>query len=311
MVAVALHGSLGLLPMQSSDADEVEWHWRQSETKLALCKGDLVIWQLVADPQEAKAYFHPLASLDGEVLTNLKPADHPWHRGLWWSWKYINGLNYWEENPKTGKSQGVTELTALEFTPRDDFSATAKLSISYHPPGQASVMTELRTILVTKPDRDGRYRIDWNSSFTAGNAPVDLGRTPLEHEPDGKNYGGYAGLSLRLVPHDDAWSIRTSDGPSDFADAHGKAFRWVDFSIAGPGIAVCDHPKNLRYPSPWYLHNKKPMNYFSPAFLFNEPLMLQAGQSVAFNYRVLVHSNPMTADQIDADWRAFASGVTP
>ena len=107
-------------------------------------------------------------------------------------------------------SEGVTELTAAAFTPAEDFSARAELSFSYHPPGQAAVMTERRTISISPPDSDGRYRIDWKSEFTAGNAPVDLGRTPLANEENGKPYGGYAGLSLRLPSQPDGWSVLTS-----------------------------------------------------------------------------------------------------
>jgi hypothetical protein len=59
-------------------------------------------------------------------------------------------------------------------------------------------MTELRKLAITEPDADGHYRIRWTSEFTVGNAPVTFGRTSLAHEEVGKNYGGYAGLSLRL-----------------------------------------------------------------------------------------------------------------
>jgi hypothetical protein len=177
-------------------AGESTFSWKQDETSIALYKDGKAIWKLVADAKEPKSFFHPLATLNSEVLTAFEPADHPWHRGLWFSWKFINGLNYWEEDRATKKSEGVTELTASTFKPADDFSARAELSFSYHPPGQPALMTELRKLVITKPDADGRYCIDWTSEFTAGNAPVTLGRTPLPHEPGGVSYGGYAGLSL-------------------------------------------------------------------------------------------------------------------
>jgi hypothetical protein len=34
------------------------------------------------------------------------------------------------------------------------------------------------------------------------------------------------------------------------------------------------------HPSPWYVHDSRPMSYFSPAVLFNKPLILDAGQSL-------------------------------
>ncbi len=279
--------------------------WQQDETSLALLNGEKTIWKLVADKKAPKSYFHPLATTDGEMLTAFEPADHPWHRGLWWSWKFINGLNYWEEDQNTKVSEGVTELIAATFKPATDFSARAELSFSYHPPGQPAVMTEIRKLTITKPDADGRYRIEWTSEFTAGNAPVNLGRTPLPHEEDGKPYGGYAGLSLRLPLQPNGWSVRTNEGKNTAAASHGQAARWLDFSSPGSGIAIIDHPANLRHPTPWYVHDSKPMSFYSPSVLFNEPLILAAGKSLKLSYRILIHSKPMSAEEIENDFRSF------
>lgn len=311
MISGAFHICMGLVLLQGATAAEPALSWQQTETSLALCNDGKVVWRLMADPKDPKSYFHPLAALDGEVLTDSEPADHPWHHGLWWSWKLINGLNYWEENPKTRKSQGTTELTGATFKPAPDFSARAELSFSYHPPGQAPVMTEQRRLSITRPDAEGRYRIDWTSEFTAGNAPVTLGRTPLPAEQGGKPYGGYAGLSLRLALKPNGWSVRTSGGPNTAAGAHGKSARWLGFSGPGAGITICDHPDNLRYPTPWYVHDRPPMSFFSPAVLFNEPLVLAAGQSLKLSYRVLVHSEPMTVEEIETDCHAFAAPAKP
>lgn len=298
-------------PATKESAEPPTLSWRQTETSLALCKGEKTVWRLVANPKEPKSYFHPLASVDGEELTAFQPADHPWHHGMWFSWKFINGLNYWEENPKTHVSEGTTELTSATFKPAADFSAHAELSFSYHPPGQPAVMTELRKLTITQPDADGRYRIDWTSEFTAGNAPVDLGRTPLANEENGKPYGGYAGLSARLVLQPDGWSIRTSEGKTGAPASHGQNARWMDFSSPGAGIAICDHPDNLRHPSPWYVHDSRPMSYFSPAVLFNKPLILDAEQSLKLRYRILIHSKPMSVEDIETDSRAFVKPANP
>lgn len=290
---------------------EESWQWRQAESSLALSKDGKTVWKLVANPKEPKSYFHPLATTDGEVLTAFEPADHPWHHGFWFSWKLINGLNYWEEDPKTHLSEGVTELTNATFKPAPDFSARAELSFSYHPPGQAVVMTELRKLSITPPDADGCYRIDWASEFTAGNAPVNLGRTPLANEENGKPYGGYAGLSLRLPLQPNGWSVRTSEGKTSAPDSHGKNARWLDFSSPNGGVAVFDHPGNARHPSPWYVHDNKPMSFFSPAVLFNEPLVLAPGQSLKLSYRILIHSKPISVEEIETDFRAFAKPEKP
>lgn len=301
--------SLATVSAMAGEADTYDW--QQTQTSLSLSNGGKTVWRLVADPKQPKSYFHPLATLDGAVLTAFQPVDHPWHRGMWWSWKLINGLNYWEEDPKTHKSAGTTELTGATFKATRDFSAHAELRFSYHPPGHAPVMKELRSLSITRPDAEGRYQIDWISEFTAGNAPVTLGRTPLPNEEGGRSHGGYAGLSARLVLQPDGWSVRTSETQNSVAAAHGQSARWVDFSGPGAGIAVFDHPDNLRHPSPWYVHDSAPMSYFSPAVLFNEPLVLAAGQSLKLRYRILIHSKPMTVEQIGDSFREYLTKSSP
>ena len=72
-----------------------------------------------------------------------------------------------------------------------------------------------------------------------------------------------------------------------------------------------DHPGNLRHPSPWYLHESPQMLFFSPAVLFNEPLELAAGQTLKLTYRIVIHSNPMTTEQIESEWHTFAAPAKP
>ncbi len=40
-----------------------------------------------------KPYFYPVNTTTGHNLVWLRPEDHPWHYGLWFSWKYGNRRN--------------------------------------------------------------------------------------------------------------------------------------------------------------------------------------------------------------------------
>jgi len=79
---------------QENRANLAGLSWRQTDSSLALFNGGAVVWQLSYAKSEGQPYFHPLRLPDGMETAALRPADHPWHRGLWWSWKYINGVNY-------------------------------------------------------------------------------------------------------------------------------------------------------------------------------------------------------------------------
>ena len=260
--------------------------WRQTEHTLARLNGTNVIWQIVADPAQGKPYFHPLATPDGTVLTDLRPKDHYWHRGLWWSWKFINDLNYWEEDEQTHQSEAATELAGCQLQPHKDGSAELKFYIKYHPWNAPPVLTEQRLIAISAPT-NGSYEINWTSEFTAV-TNVTLTRTPLPGEPDGQSYGGYAGLSLRLNPGTRQWTFTNSAGASGVAALHGKPASWMKFT-AGPNltaVAIFDDPRNNQHPVPWYVNQGMP--FFSPSPLFAKPLALRPGERLVLRYRILI-----------------------
>src|SRR6185436_20165510 len=49
-----------------------------------------------------RPYVHPLTTPAGHVLTRNAPDDHPWHHGLWFTIKFVNEENFWEEYDSYG-----------------------------------------------------------------------------------------------------------------------------------------------------------------------------------------------------------------
>ena len=314
---LALAGiALGAAAAAASEAPDLSW--AKTESSLALKRGGGVLWQYNYGKDEPKPHFHPLALPGGTVLTWLRPADHVWHLGGWFSWKYVNGVLYWETD-KTGRSPGRTEIADIQVAAGKDFSATFALDVRYHPWDKPTVLAEKRSVRVSPPGADGGYHIDWTGTFTAGEHDVVLDRTPLPHEEGGKPWGGYAGLSLRLAAATRGWTFLDSEGRqyhqkmgNDARIMHGLAARWIDYSGttaegAAGGVAVFDHPDNLRHPPKWFVDAKMP--YVSPALLFDRPHTIPAGKSLTLAYRVLVHSGPGRKEALENLWQEFAAGA--
>jgi len=298
---------------KDADGQKPRYDWRQTDSSLALLNNGRVVWQFNFDPTQPKPYFHPVCLTDGAELTWHRPPDHPWHYGLWFSWKYINGLNYWEEDRKTGLSEGRTEIKNVKVTTNSSsYSAAIAMQLSYHPPGRLEVLAESCQIRIGKPDDDGTYRIDWTSHFTAGAEDVLLDRTPIPGEQGGQSWGGYAGLSVRVAKNVTDWSLTDSEGRKDL-QAHGQKARWMNFAGRAAeskdfSIAIFDHPDNLRHPSPGFviMDPKMPFGYFSPALLFNKPYTLPAGESFSLRYRVLIQPSRAEKSTLDAEWKSFS-----
>jgi hypothetical protein len=185
------------------------------------------------------------------------------------------------------------------------------MDLAYRPPGEAPVLTEKRRIEISSPDAQGGYHFDWTCEFTAGDRDVELSRTPLEGEPGGKAWGGYAGLSIRLAKELAERNADTTNGPIEFSrqDTYrGKALA-LDYHglIDGRpvGVAVCDHPANLNHPTPWYVVRSRTMSYFSPAVLCYGSHTLKAKTSFTLRYRVILHPARWSAEQLRREHRRY------
>jgi len=125
-------------------------------------------WTYVPQSAEGKPYFHPLAIPGtGEALTAFRPPDHRWHLGLWFSWKYITGCNFWEPD-----TNGVTRVVSQTVRPADDQALDIAATIAYSVRGREAVRETRAVRVVTQTN--GNYTIAWDSTFVAqGTAVLD------------------------------------------------------------------------------------------------------------------------------------------
>jgi hypothetical protein len=294
-------------------AADLRGEWQRTDTSLAWRDGAGTVWRFVFDPKNGKPFFDPLGPVGGPSLTNFKPEDHPWHYGLWFSWKYINKANYWEEDRQSGKAEGVTSWRTPAIQTQPDGRATIAMALTYtHPSGRVD-LTETRDIEISAPDAQGAYTIDWRSRFVAGAEGAELGRTPMPGEPGGQVNGGYAGLGARLASAPLVMSVVTVDGAvdefvRDRARPNSPAVG-ATFSDAGRivgAIAVLSDPNNVGERAPWYLINSADMRFVDPAILAPAVRTLKPGEEWVLRYRVAISRTAWTAERLKAavqNWR--------
>ena len=303
----------GRVVEKANPAGQPAWRWEsQAGKSLALIGPGGILWQFRYDQTLDTVYFHPLSTADGKTLTWDIPPDHIWHHGLWFSWKFINKVNYWEIDPKTGRPEGRTTWNNVKVIAREDFSAGVGMDLAYCPAAESDpVLTEKRTIEITQPDAEGGYSMDWTSVFTAVRAIV-LDRTPLPDEPGGQSWGGYSGLSVRFAKDVAERQVTTSDGPiigfqEDRYRGEHTAMDYSGLFDGRPaGIAFCDHPDNPRSPTPWYAIREAVMSFFTPAVICYGPMTLKPGQSMTLRYRVFIHPGRWDAGRLRAEYQRFA-----
>ena len=249
-----------------------------------------------------RPYVHPLTTPAGAVLSVEAPADHPWHHALWFTIKFVNGENFWEEYGEFGLLQTLTHDTVRSI---DDSEREVTAYIRWiAPDGSTLRLAEHRTVHTTVID-DDTYAIDWTEELQVPETTV-LDRTPFT------TWGGYGGLTLRGAPDWTDTTIRLDDGV-ERERTLGEHSRWLAIdgiahdglpTPAPAGVVILDHPENPRFPTPWYASNRADTygegwaNFVNAAFLWDEPLTVEPHAPLTLRYRVLVHDGAWGADRI-------------
>jgi hypothetical protein len=244
-------------------------------------------WTYVTDHRK-KPHVHPVTAPNGRVLTRVEPEDHPWHRGLWFTIKFVNEENFWEEMPPYGVLRHQDDTTVEWIRPDKETVA----------------IREERTL--THVDLGaGAYAIDATFALEP-QADTVFDRTEFT------TWGGYGGLSFRGAGDWTDTRLLLDDG-SEHERVLGTRSRWCDLSGPDAGVTFLDAPTNPSHPTPWYASTRAATygdegwsNFLNAAFLWDGPLHAPGGQVLRFDYRVIVHDGPWDAARVEAAYQEWA-----
>src|SRR5580704_7793235 len=108
-----------------------------------------------------KPCVHPLITPAGHQLSGFEMSDHVWHRGLWFTIKFINGTNFWEEQSPFGIQVSQSQPLAEAIAP-DTIRITHLLDWNAQATG--AVFKEKR-VLTLRNSADNIGAIDWTTSL--------------------------------------------------------------------------------------------------------------------------------------------------
>jgi hypothetical protein len=249
-----------------------------------------------------KPFFHPLHTPAGFCISLFEPHDHLWHRGLWFTIKYINEENFWEEQEPFGTQRLVLPPSITQLS--EGVAKISHDSLWERPGGAGVVFKEERSITYSILDTD-HYALDWDVKLVA-QADLLLDRTPFT------TWGGYGGLIVRGNRNWQKTNILFPDSTTSDRPV-GIPAQWTDLSgvfdggaNATGGVALFDNPGNVRHPQPWYGATGAG-HYVNAAFLFHEPMTLKAGETLHLKYRVIVHDGMWDVARLQKAYDSYAA----
>ncbi len=220
------------------------------------------------------------------MLTALGPEDGAAGGGVFTGHPRVSDIDFWREEgwiQSRGLHSVVHESDRVEIVSTSDWLTRRR--------GGESVLTEVQRITVPVPSRGDRYVVDVEWKLTAG-VDVTFGR---------QDYGG---LAFRPARHRDQRRVKASPRARRPWQAISGRFGAGEASAAG--VAIFVHPGNARYPNAWKVGDDGLIN---PAISALEPIELDAGESVTFRYRLLVHSGVGSRQRLEPEYRKWAAAA--
>ena len=261
-------------------------------TGVRLVRDGTTVWNFEIDTPEGRPFFPPLTLPSGRRLTDARPADHVWHLGYWFSWKFINGVNYWEpaDADRRGHEPAGETKVVKKSVQVEGLGCTVELDLNYGPRGKSPVLSEKRTVVVDPPDAQGAYVITTRHRFTALEDVVLDRSEPWGSVASGKWGAGYAGMTLRLDPKAAAaFAVSGSAGGRTPGECTAKETVSLSFDdpTSGEGVTFTQlkAPPSARF----YLWPDKRM--INPSVVYTGSMTLKKGETLDLAYRLAVRAS--------------------
>ncbi len=240
-----------------------------------------------------KTYVHPLYAPNGVAVTLDSPPDHVHHRGIMLAWSDVKGFDFWgEENPAPHGRMVHRRFEAMREKP-----AALVTGVNHWIAEGEVLLIERQTIRALPPAAEHVW-LEWESELKPAREALTLS---AEKHP-------YNGLGIRFARSMDGGSVLNANGTATIEQANGEPAAWATYygALEGGGlcgVAVFDHPRNPRHPTPFFVMNR--FGYLSAAPTFREPFHLGVGQAIRLRYAVLAYLGAPARDRLEQLYRRW------
>ncbi len=262
-----------------------------------------------------KPILWPIIGPTGKAMTRSWPMnadapksekrDHPHHRSFWMTHGSVNGVDFWSE----GSKAGLIVNRKLDIVDAGKSSSPAITAINdWQTRDGKKVCEEAQTIRFGADD--ARRWIDFTTVIKATEGPLTFGDT--KEGAFGVRVSETMKVEAKL-----GGKIVNSEGQTDGA-AWGKPAKWVDYygPVEGEtlGIAILDHPSNLRHPTTWHVRtyglfaaNPFGLHDFSGGDKnVDGKHTVEKGGTLTLRYRIVLHKGDEKEGEIAAAFEEFA-----
>lgn len=254
-------------------------------------------------------YVHPLYGLQGEILTEDMPTDHPHHRGIFWAWHqlFIGEMpvgdswtleDFFYDIDKVDIIEGHEHKIALKS------QVYWKSRLWTDPNGTAKPFVKETSTIRLHRASEGRRIIDFEISLLALVKGVRIGGAN-----DAKGYGGFS-ARIKLPPGITFTSGKGLIVPQRLAVRAGP---WMDFSGTfsdkgnRSGLTIYCHRTTPHYPQAWILRKDGSMQ--NAVFPGRHPIPLSCTKPLSLRYRLIIYKGDTNPRECEKQQQRYDSEV--
>ncbi len=249
-------------------------------------------------------------------ITDDGPADHTWHRSLWYACGDLNGVDFYLEpaamnegyGPHVGTGYGRIVHRSFDWIVSGPVWGGFQQRAQWVAPDGSVLLDDVRRFRMYR--LRGRLRLwDIEAEFSPPGAAVTFGQTNENALP-----------LMRVADIIDEWdggTMSLSTGATGSPDCFGQRAEWADCS--GPfsrargqvdevfGIAMLDHPSNRNHPNAWFVRGYGPIGTNLP--FFDGALTLQLGETWTLRHRMYIHQGYAAEGGVAERFDEYANAV--
>jgi hypothetical protein len=247
--------------------------------------------------ESPKPCFAPIYTQSGLLVTEYRPADHPWHTGLYFGWVHANDANLWGGPwfvPETGAyayrehSHGIQRHDRFAARSTGADGATQTEYLDWLDADDRPLAREERRYTFSKLENGAGYSWTIDTQIAATGEKLVLGASRAAR---------YSGLELRMGPPFAPARHRSSEGLVGHENIMGKRARWVSAAGASGGaVVMIDHPLNPRHPVTWFTRT----NLLGAGILMEGDLEVDQRQPLRLRYGFAILDEELESAAIEA-----------
>lgn len=250
-----------------------------------------------------KPYLHPLRTLAGDLVTNYRPHDHRWHKGLQLTCTDLSDHNIWGGHTWVDG----TGYTALDNIGRMDPVGTMTVGddvvahdLVWRSARGEDLVHERRSLRFRLID-DTAWALEWTGELRNATAETLSFGSPATR---GLTGSGYSGLWWRGPRSFTGGDVLLPTGLSPAADARGTDAEWLAFVGAHDGV---DRSSTLvfeqivpsdRFRTQWFVRSEE-FAAVNPSWAFERTFPLAPGEQLQIGYRITIADGALAVADVE------------